>query len=178
MNLMGTNALAEDTADITPYDIQSLTELAQDGDANAQVDLAMAYHEGSGELPKDDAKAVEWFRKAAEHGNFEAQYNLGIAYYHGFGIKKDLTQAVHWFEKAAQQGYADAQYILAAAYQNGVGGVPKDLVQADMWLGLAEAQGNKEAARERLQIETMMSDADIAQAQLLIAAHPMQSTIP
>ena len=161
-------------------DITQLRHDADAGNATAQIELAQAYHDGAMNLKKSDEDAVKWFRKAAEQGNLEGQFNLGIAYYHGFGVKKDLTEAVTWFRKAAEQGYGDAQYILAAAYQNGIGGMPKDIVQADLWLGLAEAQGNKDAARERISLESTMTDADITQAKLLLAAHtpaPMSTPI-
>jgi len=52
---------------------------------------------------------VAWYRKAAEHGDAKAQYNLGIAYAKGEGIAKDEAQAVEWFRKAAEQGDSDAQ---------------------------------------------------------------------
>lgn len=52
-------------------DIKALTEAAEAGDAKAQFDLAVAYDEGIG-VPVDDAKAVEWYTKAAEHGHARA----------------------------------------------------------------------------------------------------------
>lgn len=56
----------------------------------------------------DDAKnyteAAEWYRKAAEQGNAEAQYSLGDCYMAGIGVTKDATEAVKWFHKAAEQG--------------------------------------------------------------------------
>ncbi len=41
---------------------------AEQGDANAQCSLGMAYDNGTG-VPKDSAKAVNWVRKAAEQGS-------------------------------------------------------------------------------------------------------------
>lgn len=58
---------------------------------------------------KDLAEAVKWFRKAAEKGNAEAQYGLGICYEYGQGVEKDLAESVKWYRKAAEQGLADAQ---------------------------------------------------------------------
>ena len=53
-----------------------------------------------------------WFRKAAEQGNAEAQYRLGLSYYNGEGVPKDYAQAAFWWRKAAEQGEDTAQYNL------------------------------------------------------------------
>src|SRR5579863_8498579 len=57
---------------------QSITDLkskAEDGDVQAQLALAKAYHLGEG-VTKDEAEAVQWWEKAAEHGDVAAQVNL------------------------------------------------------------------------------------------------------
>ena len=71
------------------------------------------YANGEG-VPKDPAKAVELFQKAAEQGNVDAQNNLGVMYYAGEGVPRDETKAKEWFKKAAAQGNADAQANLDA----------------------------------------------------------------
>ena len=57
---------------------------------------------------QDYAQAVRWYRRAAEQGNAQAQYNLGSLYEAGNGVKKDLGKAIEWFRKAAKQGYLDS----------------------------------------------------------------------
>ncbi len=52
---------------------------------------------------------MKWYRKAAEQGFADAQYNLGLAYLHGQGVKKDDQEAADWFRKAAEQGQSRAQ---------------------------------------------------------------------
>ena len=37
-------------------------------------------------MPEDDAEAVKWYRKAAEQGHADAQYNLGDFYADTTGI--------------------------------------------------------------------------------------------
>jgi TPR repeat protein len=39
--------------------------------------------------------------KAANQGQGNAQFNLGICYKNGFGVKIDYDQAAMWFRKAA-----------------------------------------------------------------------------
>ena len=60
------------------------------------------YAEGQG-VPQDDAKAVKWYRKAAEQGYAKAQLSLGLAYGLGQGVPQDLAQAHMWFNLAASR---------------------------------------------------------------------------
>ena len=57
-------------------------------------------------------KACEWYQKAAEQGSASAQFNLGVAYYCGEGVTRDLKTAAEWYQKAAEQGDAIAQFNL------------------------------------------------------------------
>ena len=69
------------------------------------------YYNGDG-VAKDDAKAAEWYRKAAEQGNAFAQYKLGDMYDKGEGVAKDAAKAKEWWQKAADQGNDAAQESL------------------------------------------------------------------
>ena len=51
-----------------------------------------------------DEKAIFWFAKSAEQENAMAQYNLGVMYKNGQGVKQDYEKAVYWYKKAAEQG--------------------------------------------------------------------------
>ncbi len=50
----------------------------------------------------DDAAVL--LRAAAEQGNAEAQYNLGLMYLEGQGVKQDNVEAYAWIRTAAAQG--------------------------------------------------------------------------
>ena len=63
-------------------------------------------------LPRDEREAVEWYRKAAEQGYAQAQFNLGECLRDGRGIAKGEKEAVEWYRKAAVQGHSQAQYNL------------------------------------------------------------------
>jgi TPR repeat protein len=57
----------------------------------------------------------------------EAQFNLGVAFWHGKGVERRCcARAVEWFLKAAKQGHLHASFHLASAYKNGEG-VAKDM---------------------------------------------------
>ena len=90
-------------------------------------------------VPHDDAQAFAWFRKAAEQGNAQAQFNLGVMYGLGQGVPHDDTQAVAWFLKAAEQGNAYAQTNLGVMYKDGRGVAPDD-ARAVAWYSKAAEQ--------------------------------------
>jgi TPR repeat protein len=69
------------------------------------------YYRGVGVL-EDYEEAAKWYEKAAEQGNVEAQFHLGLMRAHGHGIAQNDEEAVKWFRKAAEQGNAEAQYNL------------------------------------------------------------------
>ena len=79
--------------------------------------------------------------KAAQKGSSEAQFNLGLMYGDGLGVKQDDVLAANWFIKSAEQGYADAQLNLGWMCQRGLG-VKQDDAQAANWYRKAAEQGN------------------------------------
>ena len=109
-------------------------------------------------------ETVSKLRKAAEQGDAEAQYNLGVRYANGEGVPEDYKEAVKWFRKAAEQGTAKAQCNLGIRYANGEG-VPKNYVEAYKWFLLAAAQGDSSAKENKKIIRKRMSSKQIAEAQ-------------
>ena len=77
--------------------------LAEQGDADAQYNLALMYDNGHG-VPQDYKQAVKWSTKAAEQGNAKAQSNLGTMYATGQGVPQDNVYAHMWFNLAAANG--------------------------------------------------------------------------
>ncbi len=97
-------------------------------------------------MPKDYKQALVWFRKAADQGNADAQFSLGIMYEGSWGVRRDYKQAAIWYRKAAEQGEALAQESLGNAYRDG-NGVLKDPAQAVMWYRKAAEQGDASAQK-------------------------------
>ena len=77
--------------------------LAEQGDADAQFNLALMYKDGQ-EVPQDYKQAVRWYTKAAEQGAVRAQSNLGTMYGTGQGVPQDNVYAHMWFNLAAANG--------------------------------------------------------------------------
>ena len=63
------------------------------------------------------SEAFKFCSVAAEQGHAEAQFNLGVMYDIGQGVKQDYFKAVEWYQKAAEQGLAYAQYNLGVMYE-------------------------------------------------------------
>lgn len=97
------------------------------------------------EKPLDSADMDTYLRQAQD-GDMDAQYNLGILFYNGKGMSRDLGEAARWFLLAAEQGDADARYNLGLMYGRGEG-VDKNLDESRRWLLQAAEQGH-EGARE------------------------------
>jgi hypothetical protein len=79
---------------------KGLQAAAEGGDPQSQRLLGEAYLQGADGVSKDDAMAAFWFTKAAEQGNNDAQYNLGICFQKGIGVARDQTAAYRWFRAA------------------------------------------------------------------------------
>lgn len=89
-------------------------------------------------------EAFAYFKKAAERGHVTAQYNLGVMYTKGKGIKTNQVEAFRWFFLAAKQGDADAQYAVGLRYDSGKGVLP-DSTEAVKWLRMSAESGNSKA---------------------------------
>ena len=63
-------------------------------------------------------KALNTFYVLAKNGDPEAQYNVGLIYANGKGVKADSAHAMEWYEKAARQNNAAAAYNLAQLYEH------------------------------------------------------------
>ena len=69
-------------------------------------------------LPVTPASAQDYeaTRHAAEQGDADAQFNLGVAYATGRGVPQDDAETVRWYRLAAEQGNASAQANLGFMY--------------------------------------------------------------
>jgi len=112
------------------------------------------------------AVAMEKLKPVAEHGNAQAQFNLGLMYREGKGVTQDGKEAVAWLSKAAEQGLAEAQENLGLCYAKAQG-VDRDWVQADKWFSIAAASGKESAINNQRMVEVHMQPEQIAEAKAL-----------
>ncbi|KUE73606.1 hypothetical protein AUQ37_01430 [Candidatus Methanomethylophilus sp. 1R26] len=64
-------------------------------------------------------EAAELLSRAAKDGFGPAQERLGLLYYSGDTVPRDLSKAFELFTEAADQDLPDAQYFLACMYSDG-----------------------------------------------------------
>jgi uncharacterized protein len=148
---IASNVRAEDSSPNT------MERDALGGENWARFALGVAYLSGEGQ-PKDVAKALSWFSKSAEQGNWAADLQIGSIYFQGLNGTKDYDEARQRFLKSISEspssqsanpglwetlslsfinrGYAEA--YLGAIYEEG-DGVPVDYAQARAWLTKAVA---------------------------------------
>jgi uncharacterized protein len=62
-------------------------------------------------LLRNDPSKVARVREAAEHGEVDAQYALGLIYAEGRGVDIDLAHAHFWLSLAIAQGDKDADQL-------------------------------------------------------------------
>ncbi len=123
--------------------ISCLSVLANQGNVDAQVELAGCFYE-----KRDAEKTVYWFQKAAEAGNAYAENMMGSIYERGTGNIKDYDKAFEYYTKAAEKGMPFAQANVGRFYYYGIGHVKQDYSSAIKWYTLAAAQKNPFAAKE------------------------------
>lgn len=121
-----------------------LRPMAQDGNAEAQFLLGLAYDDGRG-VARDRRRALDLFEAAAAQGHSDAAYLAGLAHYRGRGTPADKDRAVDYIRQAADAGHAAARYRMGLLHQRG-DGVGQDPAVAVDWFRLSADQGFPEAA--------------------------------
>jgi uncharacterized protein len=142
-----------------------LRSLANGGDPLAQVRLGVLYADGKG-VAQDYAEAMKWYRKAADQGNAEGQFNLAVMY---ASVMMDEPEAAKWFRKAAEQGHALSQLFLGFDFEESHG-VAQDYVEAYIWFSLAAGGASETTLRNvavsgRDRVANQMTPEEIAEAQ-------------
>lgn len=126
--------------------LRLIQQSADAGSAEGAHRLALVFAQGDGGTPRNDARAVELFTRAAEKGHQRAQLNLGTLYLRGQGVPRDLIQARAWLEKAAVDGDPYALYVLGRAMEESLGPAAADAVRAANLYRQAAEKGHPLAA--------------------------------
>jgi len=83
-------------------------------------------------LERDRVEGAKWFRRAAELGSARGQYQLGLCFKYGNGVKKNEKEALEWIRKSAAQDYVVAICVVGDFLAEGRG-TPKDEAEAAKW---------------------------------------------
>jgi len=90
-------------------------------------------------------QALNGFYVLAKEGDADAQYNVGLIYAKGLGVKADKAQAMEWYEKAAKSGNGEAAFNLGLIYSNMGEETPQRYERALRWYQLASEKGVSQA---------------------------------
>jgi len=136
-------ALAAYAREDYPAAARMLTTLAQAGDPEAQYRLGLLYARGKGVLG-NLGDGIVWYRRAAEQGHAEAQFELSLAYVYGGHAHYDVGR---WYDGAAEIDKSAADNNLELMFPNGIN-VPQDHPEALRW-SIAAAPGRACTSRRR-----------------------------
>src|SRR3954468_21511201 len=128
------------------------------GLTSARADAAA----GSSAFEKGDyVRAMAEWASAAERGDPDAEFGLGMLYERGDGaVRQSYKEADRWYQKAAEHDHVGAQYRLALIWSAGSEGFPADPAEAYKWILLASERGL--ATEVKAQLEAIMDRAQQA----------------
>lgn len=123
---------------------------AERGYPQAQATIGALYLRGlPGLLKQNPEKGIELLSEAVKAKSLTARFNLGMAYYNGDGVEKNIYKASQWLQLAVKQNFSEAQCQLGLLYLEGGEGVPKNTSEGIRLLKTAAAQ-NHQWARDYL----------------------------
>jgi TPR repeat protein len=161
-NMAPPNQLAQGEKDVKAGDYQAAVvlfdSLAKKNDPLAEYWVGHMSELGLG-VPRDPAKAVEFYKKAAAQDVAPAELRLGEMYLHGNLVLPDFAQAKSYLEKAAYHGEPRAAMLLGQMYHDGIG-MPADQTEAYAWSEVATLEGSAFAQRDRDVSLHDLNDAD------------------
>ena len=70
---------------------------------------------------KDYERAYQEWKAAAETGDAEAQFDLGLLYAQGFGVRRNLSEAERWYRMSAATGKCRSSVRARAALLSRLG---------------------------------------------------------
>ena len=85
-----------------------VAEIDHQGASYAQHNLGFSYEQGVNGVNQDIKQAFYWYQKSANHGNMNAQYNLGRLYEFGYGVTRNFSKAGEWYLSATKKGSIEA----------------------------------------------------------------------
>ena len=120
---------------ISSEDVEGVGKIA----SKAAGYLGRMFLRGEG-MEQNFDKALTWFRRGIANGDWLCQYELGLMYLHGLGVRKDAVTAGDYFKASAHQDFATAQVNLGQLFLD-----QGDIHTAMHYFDLAARHGHIEA---------------------------------
>ena len=92
---------------------------------------------------ENTVESIKWLKKLAYYGNTKEQCELGLEYYKGIIINKDISEAIYWLDKAAIKGDETAMFYLGEIYDQVED--YQDICKAVYWYRKAAEAGDSDA---------------------------------
>ncbi len=131
--------------------LHKLCRRLAEGDLAAEYEVGKHYDYGWG-VERDPFRAAEWYGRAANRGDVNAQHALGLL---NTPVSNNPyanpKESYKWYRLAAEQGHPSSQSSVGDAYKNGVV-VPRNYGQAALWYRKAAVQGYGPAMNELAQL--------------------------
>lgn len=112
------------------------------GSTRAAYELALLYDIGD-QIPENRDKAIIYMIQAAEAGNPDALYAMGVWAERGYMDDVPFGKIVKVYEMAAEKGHVNAMKSLIAIYKNGYGEFPYNIERAHFWMQKLKEKENK-----------------------------------
>ena len=125
----------------------------------------------------DYGTALKVWMSAAEGGDPDAQYYVGVLYERGAEGQPNYIKAASWYRQAAERGVSRAAMNLGRLYEQGIG-VEKNSVEAGKWFAkasgmregslvdLGSGSSSDQAGAEQVQLDSVQQELDNARSRL------------
>ncbi len=144
--------------------MQLLENAAKAGMHDAARELGFAYASGSEYIARDMDKATAWFQKAADLGDAQSLYIIGMIRCEGQGIEKDTEKGIAALRLSAGQGFVPAMRALVK-YLDIEGATEEMKKEAQAWkkhIDAYEAEAAKEAKKMATEAAEAVEQAPVA----------------
>lgn len=153
-------------------DLSELISQANQGDRNAQYQLAIDYQSGQN-TPVSQDDAFYWFQQAAESGHPAAMIQLANTYLSGSGTEKDIDKALLWLTKAFATGNQDAAIQIGQLYES-LNRSPAPQTMAEIWYHTVAGSNPK---AEQLYTQKLEQKFNQQRARQVSSIEQLESTI-
>jgi TPR repeat protein len=112
------------------------------GSTHAAYRLGMVHWEGEAGVEVNFSEAMKWLKPAADGGDPDALYKVGVAYRYGQGVEKDEKKGQSYVHEASNLGQPEAMATLAEDLLAGEHGEAKNGAEAHRLAKAAAEKGD------------------------------------
>ena len=134
-------SLEKDDLDLLRRAAEAGNVQAMNGWGNYLLTRAVSETSNRGEVNRMLGVAFDYFKNAADQGDANGIYNVGMCYQHGLGIPKDDKKAFDCFCRAAEKEHPAAINNIGRFFREGRV-VPKDLEMSAQWFEKSASYDN------------------------------------